>query len=152
MMRENIVTVSAVVLGLGLLGYIVFFAPKAPEVNFGAVEVPGTVFTEYSETSEGVITVKGEMGAPGFVTVHKSIGGAPGAIIGQSGYLENGPFMASMVAQEKVMPGDTYIILAYKDDGDASLQVDPDMPIKVDGKVVRGEVIAKTFSDEPAAE
>lgn len=147
MKLNDIMTVGVVVIGLGVIGAIVFVAPEAPELNYGAVEVAGTVFAEYSETSDGVITVKGEMGAPGYVTVHTSIGGAPGPVIGQSGYLEQGPFMTSMVVQQSVAAGETYVVLAYKDDGDATLAIGADMPIASNGKVVRADIVAQTFPE-----
>ncbi len=54
---------------------------------------------------------------PGWVVIHKSLNGAPGAVIGAA-YFEKGTWPGTINLTEATVEGGTYIAMLHGDDGD----------------------------------
>ncbi len=128
----------AAILGLGAF---FLFANNAPQLTYGPVEIAGSTITA-TASGDGEVEVTATLIEPGFVTIHRSIGGAPGPIIGSSGYIEVGTDVAmTLMLSELMETGTTYIALLHVDDGDERFVVSEDMPVTSDGVSVRADFI-----------
>lgn len=147
MKSGDVLTIGAVVLGLGVLGALVFLAPEAEkDVGYRPIEITGSAITEAYNSSMNVVDVKTNVVRGGYVTVHVSLGGAPGQIIAQSGYLVAGTTMASMLTTEPVVVGKQYVALLHVDDGDSRFVMEDDLPVMSEGNVVRVDFTAEDKS------
>lgn len=54
---------------------------------------------------------------PGYVMIHKSVNGQPGAIIGVSDYVESSKDMLEVTVDEALVDGEEYFAMLHKDDG-----------------------------------
>ncbi len=133
--------------GIVLLGVIVgigaffLFAQKAPELAYGPVEIPGSMLAA-TAVGDGEVEVIATMIQPGFVTVHQSLGGAPGPIIGTSGYIESGTDVPMTLGLSELMDaGTTYIALLHVDNGDKQFVITDDMPVTNGGASVRADFV-----------
>lgn len=145
MKKADTLVLSVVVLVLAGLGYLFFAAPKAPtsdELGYVPVEVPGAQLLEAYVASEEAVNVLIDIPVATFVTVHQAIGDAPGTIIAQSGYMEPGKRMTSMAANPLINPGESFVVLIHVDDGDSIFDIQKDLPIMVDGTVLRADIVA----------
>lgn len=142
MKTANIITVLGVVALIGGIGAFIAFSEPAPEIDGTQVEVEGAVLLEAYVPSLEAINAVIDVPVMSFVTVHESLGGAPGPIIAQSGLMEPGKRMTSMAARPLLTPGAEYIVLVHKDNGDSVYSPDTDLPITSDGDVLRADVVA----------
>ncbi len=136
---------GAIVVLLAALGYVFFFANTAPsggDLGYVPVDVPGAQMLESYAASTEAMNVTVDIPVGSWVTVHAAIGEAPGPIIGQSGFIPAGRMMTSMKISPLMTSGTTYIVLVHKDDGDGLFDINKDLPISVDGNVMRADVVA----------
>ncbi len=123
------------------LGAFFLFAQNAPQLTYGPVEIAGSTIAAVA-SGDGEVEVIATLIRPGFVTVHQSIGGAPGPIIGSSGYIEPGFDVAmTLILTELMEPGATYIALVHVDNGDERFVVSEDKPVTSGGASVRADFI-----------
>lgn len=123
------------------LGAFFLFANNAPQLTYGPVEIAGSAIAA-TASGDGEVEVTATLIEPGFVTVHQSIGGAPGPIIGSSAYIEAGSDVEMTVLLSELMEaGTTYIALLHVDDGDERLNTAEDMPVTNGGASVRADFI-----------
>lgn len=123
----------AVVLGLGAL---FAFAPQTP--IYAPVELTGSTMTATSAADYRVdawVTLQ----QPGFVTVHESVGGAPGPVVAISLYLETTSVVSSIAIDPPLNVGAPYVALLHVDNGDGKFVMEEDMPVMSDGVVVRSD-------------
>lgn len=123
---------------IAIFGALLWSAPEAPEVDFGPVDVGGGAVSIPAQTLAGAVTFSAELAKPGFVSIHESVGPAPGEVIGVSSLLPEGATTdATISLSTEMIPGLTYIALLHVDNGDGMYRTDDDMPVKTDGSVVR---------------
>lgn len=134
---------------IGVLGLFFVLAPEAPEVDFGPVDVGGGSLEVLQSPSMTTVVFSAELAKPGFVSIHESVGPAPGPVIGVSSLTTAGEHADQTIAlREPMTPGLTYIALLHVDDGDAVYESSEDMPVKTDGAVVRVDFKATEGSAE----
>lgn len=123
------------------LGAFFLFAKNAPQLSYGPVEIAGSTIAAIA-AGDGEAEVTATLVEPGFVTIHRSIGGAPGPIIGSSGYIEAGTDVTmTLVLSELMETGTTYIALLHVDNGDKRFVTEDDMPVTSSGASVRADFI-----------
>lgn len=139
----NVLRVVGPAIILAGLAYLFFAAEQQPsnELGYVPVEVPGAQMLEAYAASSEAMNVIVDIPVGTFVTVHTAVGQAPGPIIGNSGYLDPGKVMASMRIEPLMTSGATYIVIVHKDNGDAKYVTADDLPIMVDGVVLRADVV-----------
>jgi hypothetical protein len=133
----GVVILAAMILGVGL-----FFAlaPKAPEVVYAPVELTGSDLTvlTLSRENQKEVKVKATLMKPGFVTIHESVGPAPGPVLGHSGLLEPGVYEDMVIALPEALETDmNYFALLFVDDGDGIYEPGVDLPVKSNGETVK---------------
>lgn len=130
-----LVVILACITGLGFL----FFAAPAAPTGYVPVDVPGSslaITPGASWANMQLFTVNLVKG--GFITIHDSIGKAPGPIIATSGYLDPGLHDGTGVHLTTPLdPSKDYIALLHADNGDQIFTVQDDLPVSVDGTVLR---------------
>jgi hypothetical protein len=142
-MKNDIVLLFVFLLLILGLGSFFVFAPKASEITYKPVDVGGgSIIVENQEQYDSVI-LDAELAAPGWITIHESLSGAPAAVIGTSKYLEVGLHQnLSILLTESMFPGYKYITLLHVDNGDGVFIGEEDYPVKVNEEVVRPDFIA----------
>lgn len=114
------------------------FANEAPELAYAPVDVGGgSLVIAPDQTSLTEVIVTTEVVREGFVTIHRSVGPAPGPVIGTSPLLSVGEATTFIQLNGEMIPGYTYIALLHVDNGDGVFVATDDMPVQVDGAVVR---------------
>lgn len=143
MKRGDWVGISLMLLALVFFGWIILGANSEPELSYlpvdldtGSIEING----QNDEGTEVYLTV--ELGEPGWVSIHNSMSGAPTDIIGVSDYLEVGTHEITVDVQA-MLPGFAYITLLKMDNGDQRFVQDDDLPVRVNGSVVRPDFTFK---------
>lgn len=123
------------------LGAFFLFAKDGSEFAYGPVELTGSAIAAVAFGDDEVV-VTATLIEPGFITIHQSIGGAPGPIIGASEYIVAGADIGvTLNLSERMEPGVTYIALLHTDNGDERFIVSEDMPVTSDGASVRADFI-----------
>lgn len=84
--------------------------------------------------------------APGWLVIHKSVNGQPGAIIG-SVYVNAGIAPARVNLTEPIIDGMSYFAMLHSDDGDKQFDVTKDLPVKD----ASGNTIMRLFRSTSAA-
>lgn len=138
-MKNDILGVIIVVILLACFG---LFLSKSPEEapGFGQTELAGGSIEVVEPTDTTQVTVKTEFFASGFLTVHESMGSAPGNTIGVSRYIEPAMYnQLTIFTDTEMIPGNNYIILMHVDDGDKSFDLRADTAVTVNGEVVRAD-------------
>lgn len=122
------------------LGAFFLFAQSTPQLAYGPREITGsTIAAVASENSQ--LEVLATLIEPGFVTIHRSMGGAPGPMIGVSEYIAVGKDVSvTLTLSERMETGMTYIALLHVDNGDKRFFMDDDMPVTNNGVSVRADV------------
>lgn len=139
---ENILIGSVFILVL-LLGLYFAFSEPVSEISYHPIDVGGGAITVEDQNQLDVVYVSAELVAPGFITIHESMSGAPAAIIGTSEYLETGRYEELEIQLEtEMMPGFRYITLLHADNGDTIYVTNDDLPVMVDEVVVRPDFVA----------
>lgn len=131
----GLVTVVVILAGIGLLFAM---APKALEVAYAPVEIPGSSLTVGDQLDEQSVTVSAELKQVGFIAVHRAVGEAPGPIIGYTPLLAVGSHPnLSIDTTAPLMPQSEYFVLLFTDDGDGVYEPGVDLPVMSDGQVVK---------------
>lgn len=128
--------------GLAFMFFAADTASNGDDLGYVPVEVPGAQMLEAYAASSEAMNVVVDIPVVSWVTVHAAIGEAPGPVIGQSGYIAPGRLMTSMRIEPLMVSGVTYIVLVHSDDGDGLFDITKDLPISVDGAVLRADVVA----------
>jgi hypothetical protein len=134
---------GVVVIGLAVLFFVV---PKmSPSALKNPVDVGGGALVIEDQDTLTSVRVSVTLVAPGFVTLHESLGGAPATIIGMSDYLPVGMYPeVEIVLTKEMKPDHQYIGLLHADNGDRAFVVTDDMPVKVNEEVVRANFVSST--------
>ncbi len=142
-MKKDILGFGLLTLCLIGLGAFFIFAPKAPEIAYQPVDVSGGSITVVDQNDVTAVTLDAELVEAGWITIHESMGDAPAAIIGTSGYLPAGTYDDLVITLDQdMLPGYKYITLLHVDDGDKRYVTDEDLPARVNGAVVRPDFTA----------
>ncbi len=124
--------------GILILGTFFLFADDASRLLYAPVDVGGgSISVPEGQQSMSTVTVVATLVRSGFITLHQSVGPAPGPIIGTSQLLNEGSQTVVIPLSESMTPGLTYIALLHVDDGDGVFEAREDMPVKVNETVVR---------------
>lgn len=143
MKKDDLIGGALLLAALLGLGAFFVFAEPAPELAYGPVDVPGSLVTAEAR-SDREVAISATVIEPGFVTIHRSIGAAPGPIIGTSAYMLPGTIVDLPIAlTETTEPGLTYIALLHVDNGDERFVSEDDMPVTSGGASVRADFVAK---------
>ena len=119
------------------------FSEPVPEITYRPVELEGGSITVEDHDVVDVVTLDAELVEPGWITIHFSMSGAPAEVVGTSDYLEAGTYEAmTIVLDEDMTPGWRYIALLHVDNGDQIFDIEDDLPVSVDGEVVRPDFVA----------
>lgn len=137
MKKGDIFGLVCIVGMLGGLAALFAFAPQRPEVAFQPVEVSGASLVFLSADADSV-TVDAALGRAGFITLHELMGGAPGPILATSEYLEAGVYNGYTLS----VPGGLetltkYMMLMSVDGGNQVYDAGVDLPVMVNGEVIR---------------
>jgi len=136
--KGDVIGLAMVLAVLGFIALFFLFAPKAPEVVYAPKEVVGSSLEVMSSTlASTTFTVVAPEAA--FVTVHEAVGMAPGPVLGVSELLTASPEPRVILLDlgETSWPPTKLIALLFTDDGDGIFEAGIDLPISVDGVVVR---------------
>ncbi len=137
-MKRDFLFIILIVLVLTGLGAFLFLSPEAPTIAYQPVDVGGGSLTAPDQTSLETVTLSATLAAPGWVTIHQSIGEAPAAIIGTSDYLPAGTYDDLVIKlTEPMLPNYKFIALLHVDDGDLVFASHTDLPVKFNDAVVR---------------
>jgi len=133
-----------IVVILAIIGAFFKLVPDSAEVqpSFGQTELSGGSMTVVEPTDVTQVTLSAELVAPGFITVHESMGGAPGETIAVSGYLEALSYgQITLFTDTAMTPGLDYIALLHVDDNDRVFDLENDQVVTVNGEVVRVDFV-----------
>lgn len=129
---------------VAFLLYVFFFAPPAEEVIYAPVDVGGGEITVQNQYDLNRVTLGAEFAAPGFISIHESLSGAPAQVIGSTELMEPGQYDSiEILLDQPMLPGYRYITLMTADDGDGVFEPGIDLPVEFDGAVVRPDFIAQ---------
>lgn len=138
----GLVVIGGVFLGFGWLMFA--SGGSSPEVEYLPVDMEkGSIEVVSQAEDGGAVTLKVDLAAGGYVTIHESMSNAPAAIIGTSSYLEPGAQEVTISVDPAFNPGFKYITLLRVDDGDATFEPLKDLPVRVNGAVVRPDFTFK---------
>jgi hypothetical protein len=141
MKKDDIMGGVMLIIVVAIAGAFFLFAPEAPEISYGPVDLPGSAMAA-TALGNGEVEVVATLVKPGYVTIHQSIGGAPGPMIGLSGYLNAGEDIATtIVLSELLQPGLPFVALLHVDNGDAEFVTTDDMPVTSGGVSVRSDFV-----------
>lgn len=119
-----------------------FFSPKKTP-DFGPVDVGGGSIIVFDQSRTNIVELNVDLAVPGFVSIHEAMGEAPGKVMGVSDYLTTGSYGGiNIFLSEEMILGNTYIALLHADDGDGMFDIQKDMPVEVNGEVVRPDFMA----------
>lgn len=127
--------IFAAILGFGL--YMFLFDP-AVEVSYRPVDIEGAELIIPNQIgTRDVEVVRVNLPVPGFVSIHESLSGAPAAPVGSSPLLEglHENVIFDLEGELNLQLGNVALLLA--DDGDGIYEPGVDLPISVDGEVIR---------------
>ena len=125
-----------VILGIGMFLYL---AKSAPELSYGPIEIAGSSIAA-TAPGNGEVDVTVTLMEPGFITIHRAVGNAPGPIIGSSGLVSVGENVSvTILVSEPMNAGSPYIALLHADNGDGKLVISQDMPVTSNGVSVRSD-------------
>ncbi len=141
MKKDDIIGVIMLVIALAVIGGFLFLAPKASELVYGPVDIVGSTLSAFA-SNDSEVAVAGNIVRPGFVTIHESVGLAPGLIIGTSAIIPAGAASADVISLTSPMSaGLTYIALLHVDNGDGVFVTADDMPVTSNGMSVRSDFV-----------
>lgn len=142
MKKDDIFGGVILLIVIAAIGLFLYFAKSAPELNYGPVEIPGSAIMGVT-TMDGYVQVTVATKKPGYITLHRSIGGAPGSIVGISGLVSIGDdWIVPITPSEILEKGLTYIALLHVDNGDGIFRVNDDMPVVSNDVSVRSDFVA----------
>ena len=136
----GVITSIAIVI---LLGAFFLFSEPVPEIAYKPVELSGGSITVEDQNVVDSVTLDTELVEPGWITIHFSMSGAPAEVVGTSAYLDVGVYDDLVITlDDEMMPGWRYIALLHVDDGDQMFDIQKDLPVSVNGEVVRPSFVA----------
>jgi hypothetical protein len=139
---ENIL-IGIVFLFVLFLGLYLAFSDPVAEISYHPIDVGGGSITVEDQDQLDRVFLSAELVAPGFITIHESMGGAPAAIIATSDYLEVGMYEElELVLDIQMTPGYRYITLLHADNGDTVYVTNDDLPVMVNEEVIRPDFVA----------
>lgn len=139
MKKDDIFGGVILLIVIAAIGLFLYFAKSAPELSYGPVEVAGSKIAA-AAPGDGEVDITVTLIKPGFITIHKSMGGAPGPIIGSSGLIAVGEnTLVTILTSELMEAGLTYVALLHVDNGDEKLVISQDMPVTSNGASVRAD-------------
>lgn len=143
MKKDTIILIIAFLVVFGFGAYFMLATP-ASQTGYRPVDVGGgSISVENQPDDLQSVTLDAELAEPGWITIHESMSGAPADIIGTSEYLEAGVHEDLMISLDQPMSsGFRYIALLHVDDGDRTFVVLDDLPVMVNGEVVRPDFLA----------
>lgn len=143
-MKKDLLLLFVVIVVILGLGAFVFFAPKASDLTYKPIDVGGGSITVENQPEDlGIVTLDAELAAPGWITIHESLAGAPANVVGTSTYMDTGSYRDFVIQlSQEMSPGYRYITLLHADDGDGEFDILKDLPVEVDGEVVRPSFVA----------
>lgn len=143
-MSKDYVLLFTVLIILLALGGFIFFAPKASNLEYKPIDVGGGSITVENQPDDlAIVTLNAELVAPGWITIHESLAGAPATIVGTSTYIEAGVHENFVIQlTEEMAPGYRYIALLHADNGDQRFEILEDLPVETNGEVVRPSFVA----------
>lgn len=149
-MNKDFLYLGGLVLFLGAIGFYISSAPEAIELTYVPVDVGGGEISVEDQYDMSKVTLDAVLAAPGFITIHQSMGGAVADIIGISDYLLSGVNRNIEISlTEDMLPGYQYITLLHADNGDERYETMDDLPVKVDGQVIRPDFTADPDAVRP---
>ncbi len=78
------------------------------------------------------------LGKAGFITLHQRVGDAPGPLLASSTLLSEGIHSAFVLEVSGGLSDlESYLLLMVADDGDGVYEPGVDLPVMVDGQVIR---------------
>ncbi len=142
-MKRDILLIILLVLALAGLGAFFTYSPESTDIDYKPVDVGGGTLTAPEQTSLETVTLAATLVAPGWVTVHQSLGAAPAAIIGTSDYLLAGTYdNLTIKLSEPMLPNYKFIALLHVDDGNQIFESHFDLPVKFNDSVVRVDFLS----------
>lgn len=142
-MKRDILIIAAIIAVLAILGIYFIYAPKASQIAYGPVDVGGGSIAVEDQLKLDRVVLDATLAVPGFITIHESMTDAPTAIIGTSKYLEAGEYEdLTIMLDIEMTAGYKYITLLHADNGDGVYVTNDDMPVEVNGEVVRPDFVA----------
>lgn len=143
-MKKDYLLLLGVFAVIVVLGAYVLFAQPASDLEYRPIDVGGGSITVENQPDDlAIVTLDAELAAPGWITIHESLASAPAAIIGTSVYMEAGVYDDFVIQlAEPMNPGFRYITLLHADNGDKEFVVLDDLPVEVNGTVVRPDFVA----------
>ncbi|MBT4856997.1 hypothetical protein HON52_02310 [Candidatus Uhrbacteria bacterium] len=154
-MKKDVLSVIGVVAILILLAAYFAFSKSAPQIGYKPVDLDGgSILVEDQDATE-TVTLDAELSEPGWITVHFSMSGAPAEVVGVSEYLEAGAYDDMVInLDEEMTKGWRYITLLHVDNGDQVFDIEDDLPVSVNGEVVRPSFVSfpSEISDEITVE
>ncbi|MFA6522472.1 MAG: hypothetical protein WCT24_02710 [Patescibacteria group bacterium] len=144
MRKIDLIWIAVMLLVLGGLYCFFQFAPVADdELAYHPVDVGGGSITIVDQNQTDLVTFSTTLVAPGFVTIHETMSDAPAAVIGTSGYLETGEHQNVIISLDTPMSsGYKYVALLHADNGDQQFVMEEDLPVMVNGEVIRPSFVA----------
>jgi hypothetical protein len=140
MKRDDVIGGAMLLVMILAIGAFFLFAKQAPELAYGPVEATGTSVQFDSSISDEAVKFTVTTVRTGYITVHESIGGAPGPIIGVSSLLPVASTALVTIDLTKPMtPSMPYIALMHVDNGDGTFVIADDMPVTNNGASVRAD-------------
>lgn len=139
MKKDDVIGGVTLLIVILAVGAFFLFAKQAPELAYGPVEVAGTSLVFDSAVSDTAVTFTPTVVQAGYITVHESIGGAPGPIVGTSQLLLSGSMAATVDLVKPMTPSMPYVALMHVDNGDGAFVVKDDMPVTNGGTSVRAD-------------
>lgn len=147
MKKGDVVGLISLLLIMGVMATIFAFAPKTPEISFQPIEIPGSSLALLDLSNQGVV-VDATLMEKGFVTLHGSIGGAPGPIVGTSDILDVGTHSSLLISStQELSSSNEYVMLLIADDGDGIYEAGVDRPVMVNGEVIKIPVVFASSGD-----
>ncbi len=128
-------------------GWYFFFAQEASNVN-GPVDVGGGSIVIEDQYDVEKVTLDAELVAPGHITIHRTMSEAPAEIVGVSRLLDVGVHEGVIIGMNVPLDvGYRYVAILHVDDGDEVFEPLEDMPVEVNGEVVRPDFVVLDNSD-----
>lgn len=143
-MKELTVLIASI-FSLIVIGYFIFGTEKADEFAYRPIDVGGGAILVDNQDDLNKVVLSVELAKPGFVAIHESMSGAPARLMGSSEYLEAGFYEdLEIILDTPMLPGFRYIsILMFDQNENQIFDLGVDLPVEVDGRVVRPDFVAQ---------
>lgn len=143
-MRELTALIASIFL-LIVVGYFIFLAEKVDEFAYRPIDIGGGSIMVDNQDDLNKVILSVELVEPGFVAIHESMSGAPARLMGSSEYLEAGFYEdLEIILNTPMLPGFRYIsILMFDQNKNQIFDLGVDLPVEVDGQVVRPDFVAQ---------